>query len=54
MDKLDYKKEYNALYLPKKEPAIITVPSMKFIMLEGKGDPNGEEFVLSYCGSLQF
>jgi len=47
MDKLDYKKEYKDLYLPKKKPTIITVPSMDFIMIDGKGDPNGEEFALA-------
>lgn len=47
MGKLDYKKEYKNLYIPKKEPAIITVPSIKFIMIDGKGDPNGEEFALA-------
>ncbi|MEL7654405.1 MAG: GyrI-like domain-containing protein [Bacillota bacterium] len=38
--KLDYKKEYKDLYLPKAEPAVIEVPAMNFIMVDGKGDPN--------------
>lgn len=38
--KLDYKKEYKDLYMPKKTPSIIEVPKMNFIMVKGKGDPN--------------
>jgi hypothetical protein len=41
-DKFDYKKEYKDLYLPKTVPMIIDVPNMKFIMIDGKGDPNDE------------
>lgn len=40
MDKLDYKKEYKDLYLPKSTPAEIVVPPMTFIMVDGRGDPN--------------
>lgn len=42
MEKLDYKKEYKDLYLPKTEPMLIEVPNMKFIMVEGTGNPNSE------------
>lgn len=42
MEKLDYKKEYKDLYLPKTNPMIIDVPNMKFIMVRGKGNPNSE------------
>ncbi|HEY5557976.1 MAG TPA: GyrI-like domain-containing protein [Acetobacterium sp.] len=41
-DKLDFKKEYKNLYQPKKVPMIVDVPKMKFIMIDGKGDPNDE------------
>ena len=34
MEKIDYKKEYKDLYLPKTNPMLIDVPSMKFIMVE--------------------
>lgn len=40
MAKLDYKKEYKDLYLPKKKPSVIDVPQMVFIMSDGEGDPN--------------
>ncbi len=43
-DKLDYKKEYKDLYLPPKKPVLVEVPSMNFIIVDGKGDPNGTEY----------
>jgi hypothetical protein len=43
---LDYTKDFKELYLPKKDPAVIDVPKMPFIMIEGEGDPNGKEFGL--------
>ena len=44
MTKIDYKKEYKDLYLPKSVPSLINVPEMRFIMIDGKGDPNGDEY----------
>jgi hypothetical protein len=41
---LDYTKKYKDLYLPGREPAVVDVPRMPFIIIEGTGDPNGEEF----------
>ena len=39
--KIDYKKEFKTFYNPpKKEPVIVDVPPMKFLMIDGKGDPN--------------
>lgn len=38
----DYKKEYKEFYLPKNKPEIVTVPSMNYIAVRGKGDPNEE------------
>ncbi|MFZ7132334.1 MAG: GyrI-like domain-containing protein [Eubacteriales bacterium] len=46
MDKVDYKKDFKDLYLPKKTPIIISIPSMNFLMIDGKGDPNEEDFAL--------
>lgn len=40
MPAFDFKKEYKELYLPKSKPSIIDVPAMRFIMVDGKGDPN--------------
>ncbi len=38
----DYKKEYKEFYMPKNKPSIIEVPSMNFIAVRGKGNPNVE------------
>ena len=38
----DYKKEYKEFYLPKKKPEIVEIPTMKFLAVRGKGDPNEE------------
>ncbi len=41
MAKIDLKKENKELYNPsKKEPSIVDVPEMKFLMIDGEGDPN--------------
>lgn len=43
--KVDYKKEYKDLYVPKVKPSLAQVPEMAFIMVDGKGDPNtGQEY----------
>ncbi len=39
----DFKKEYREFYLPKKTPAIVTVPAMRFVAVRGEGDPNEED-----------
>lgn len=44
MDKLDYKKEYKDLYMPKKKPVLIEVPEMTFFMVDGKGEPGGDNY----------
>lgn len=38
---IDFMKQDKALYLPKTEPEIIHIPKMKFIMVDGKGQPEG-------------
>lgn len=43
MEKLDYKKTDKDLYVPTAKPALIQVPPINFIMIDGKGDPNPEE-----------
>lgn len=42
-EKLDYKKTDKNLYQPGQKPSVIQVPAMKFIMVNGKGDPNTED-----------
>jgi len=43
MAAFDFKKEYRELYLPTGQPQIVDVPEMRFIMVEGKGNPNTSE-----------
>lgn len=41
MSKIDFKKELKHLYRPSaKEFAVVDVPPMKFLMIDGHGDPN--------------
>lgn len=42
--KVDYKKDYKDLYLPKTKPMLIDVPPMNFITIDGIGDPNQTEY----------
>lgn len=42
--KYEWKKQEKELYLPKAEPKIVAVPNFQFFSLEGKGNPNDEEF----------
>ena len=39
----EYKKEYKEFYMPKSKPGIVEVPSMNYIAVRGKGDPNVED-----------
>ncbi len=41
-EKLDFKKAYPDLYLPKQTPSLVAVPPMPFLMVDGTGDPAGE------------
>ena len=43
MAAFDYKKEYKEFYMPKAEPAIVTIPPMNYISVRGRGDPNAED-----------
>jgi len=43
MDKMDWKKTYKALYLPPSTPVVVEVPAMKYLMIDGHGDPNTEQ-----------
>lgn len=43
MVKIDYKKLNKELYSPGTDPSLITVPAMKFIMVDGHGNPNDSD-----------
>lgn len=38
--KIDFKRELHDLYLPGREPAMVDVAEMGFLMVDGHGDPN--------------
>jgi hypothetical protein len=42
--KYEWKKCEKELYLPKAVPTLVQVPSQKFFMIKGKGNPNDEDF----------
>ena len=44
MIKHEYKKQEKNLYFPKEEPSLIDVPSMNYLSISGKGNPNSQEF----------
>ena len=55
-DKLDFKKQYPDLYLPKCTPVLIDVPAMPFLMVDGVGAPQDEDYqqALSVLYALTF
>jgi hypothetical protein len=45
MKKIDLRKELKEIYsYSKKEPKIINIPSMKFLMVDGEGHPQDQDF----------
>ncbi|MFC1545063.1 GyrI-like domain-containing protein [Gemmatimonadota bacterium] len=53
MEKIDFKKELKHLYKPStKECAIVDVPAMQFLMVNGEGDPNTAESYTEAIGVL--
>ncbi len=40
MTKLDWKKDFKALYFPPAKPVMVDIPPMNFLMIDGHGDPN--------------
>jgi len=51
MEKIDFKKKYKQLYKPSaKEFSIVEVPKMKFVMIDGEGEPGSKV----YSNALQW
>lgn len=42
--KVDYKKDFKWLYLPKEKPELIEVPDLLFLTIEGSGSPDAPAF----------
>jgi hypothetical protein len=38
--KIDFKRELRELYAPAREPSLVEVPDLAFLMIDGHGDPN--------------
>ena len=43
-EKYEYRKKEKNIYLPKKKPIIIDIPTFKYITVKGKGSPSEKEF----------
>jgi hypothetical protein len=54
MAKLEYKKDFKDLYMPKKTPVIVAVPSINYAIINGTGDPNKDEFPLATAALYSF
>jgi len=48
--KVDFKREYRELYTAGREPTIIAVPELAFLMVDGHGDPNT---AAEYAGAVE-
>lgn len=52
MPAFDFRKQYKDLYLPPDKPMLIDVPAMKFVMVDGEGDPKNNPEFQDAVGSL--
>jgi len=54
--KIDYKKEFKDIYIPKNKPSLIDIPTIKYIMIDGSGSPYKKEYqnALSILYALSF
>lgn len=50
----DFKKEFRNLYQPKTKPSIVEVPPMRFLAVEGSGDPNDEDGAYKHALGLLY
>ena len=50
----DYKKEYAAYYLPPKKPTIVDVPTMNYIAVRGRGNPNEKDGEYQHAMNLLY
>ena len=38
------RKDEKKVYIPKQKPELVSIPEQKFFMINGKGNPNSEDF----------
>ena len=50
----DFKREYRDLYQPKTSPTIVEVPPMRYLAVEGSGDPNAEDGAYTHALELLY
>lgn len=50
----DFKKEFKEYYHPKKKPEVVEIPSMNFIAVRGRGNPNEEDGEYSQAISILY
>ncbi len=48
--KVDFKKDYKDLYLPKTYPILIDLPGMQFVLVDGSGDSSSEAYQQAIAG----
>jgi hypothetical protein len=53
MKKIDYKKDFKQLYSPPREPVIVTVPKMKYLMVTGAGSPESKKHHVPFQQAIQ-
>jgi hypothetical protein len=51
-EKLDFLKARKDLYAPPKDPVAVTVPPMRYLMLDGSGNPNTSPFYQAVVEAL--
>jgi hypothetical protein len=50
--KVDFKRELRSLYTASKTPALVEVPELQYLMVDGHGDPNGSQGFRDAVGAL--
>ena len=48
-EKVDFKRVLRGLYAPTRTPAVVEVPEMAFLMIDGHGDPNTSAQYRDWC-----
>lgn len=52
MAKMDYKKMFKSLYTAPDKPALVEVPPLNYLMIDGQGDPNTAPIYSESVGTL--
>jgi len=52
IQKVDYKREHKELYAATRMPAMVEVPELSFLMIDGSGDPNTSTAFQEAVGAL--